>query len=82
MKKAPAMDSPSGRALEHASRLDLHEIGTCGGDKIRVKIWRKVSVFIGIYGGGISVRRCRWAPNGLGACPTLLGAPGGRVGPL
>ena len=38
--------------------------------KILLKIWRRVSVFIGIYGGGMDVRRCRWAPHGLVARPT------------
>ena len=69
MKKAPAMDSSSGRALEQASRLDLRETGACGGDKILLKIWRKVSVFIGIYGGGIRRKAVQVGPTRAGGAP-------------
>ena len=37
MKKPPVVDSLSDRVLEHASGLDIVEIGTCGSEKFREK---------------------------------------------
>ena len=57
MYMAPAMASPSGRAPEQASRLELRETGACGGNKILLEVYHEVSVFIGIYDDGIGLRR-------------------------
>ena len=70
MKRHPAMASPFGRALEQGSRSDLFGTEACGGDKILLEARQIVSVFIGIYGGGIRSRRCLWALHGRGARPT------------
>ena len=67
--------------------MDLRETGTCGGGKILIKNTWKVSVFIGIYGGGTEVRQCLWAPHALVARPRAwarhqtVWAHGGSSGP-
>ena len=66
LMKKPSLDSPFGRAPEHASRLDLLRIETCSGQKNRVKISQMFSLFIRIYGGGMDERRWKWGPHGRG----------------
>ena len=78
---APAMASPYGGAPEKASRMELCETGACGGDKILLKERRRVSVFIGNYGGGNRSVESPGGPHGRGGRPTPQGAPPIHVGP-
>jgi hypothetical protein len=57
MKRPPVMDSPSGRTPEQGFRWDLFGTEACSSDKILLKTRQMVSVFIGIYGSGIGLRR-------------------------
>ena len=69
------MASPSGRAPEQGSRWDLFRTEACGGDKILLEARQMVSVFIGIYGGGIEVKAVPVGPTWTGGAPTPLATP-------
>lgn len=62
-----------------ANRWDLRGTGVCCGDKILLKIWRRISVFIGNYDGGIRSRRCR-RPHTARWRALPQGTRGDRVG--
>ena len=60
---------------------NLCETGACGGDKILLEARRRVSVFIGNYGGGIRSRAVR-GPHMDGGAPYPPGRATCPCGPL
>ena len=71
MKMASPMASPSGRTPEQAPDGICFGTEACGGDISLLEERRMVSVFIGIYGGGIRSRRGQ-GPHKPGGTATPL----------
>ena len=75
-------DPPSGRVLDQGPNWFLVAIEACGGGTPDLGFFLEVSVFIGIFGvgltsGGVSELSTRQGarPRGVGAPPTLVGSP-------
>ena len=62
MKMAMVMDPPSSRVLEQGPDWFLVAKEACGGGTPDLGYFMEVSVFIGIFGVGLTSRRCPRRP--------------------
>ena len=82
MKMATGEGSPSGRVPEQGPDWFLVATEACGGGTPDLGYFLEVSVFIGIFGVGLTSRRCPSRPRGRPTCPgggrasTLVDGPG------